>query len=140
MKTQQPSLERPQERRRVHDLLDTSSLEADPESTADERPRAHRGAFTRGRRKNQTLKSHFLHRVEQGSPLCGEQKFMHVRMEALSGMFGNSTTFQTQESQPFVCELAPHPSRALHSHCLFVPTALEDHMEDYSTGVRNHKQ
>ena len=32
-----------------------------------------------------------------------------------------------------VCELAPHPSRALHSHSLFVPTAPEDH----STGVRN---
>ena len=58
---------------------------------------------------------------------------MHVRMEALSGMVGNSTTFQTQESQTIVCEPAPHPSRALHSHSLFVPTALEDH----NTSVRN---
>ena len=32
-----------------------------------------------------------------------------------------------------MCEPAPHPSHALHTHSLFVPTALEDH----NTSIRN---
>ena len=39
--------QRPQERGQAHDVLDTSLFEADPESSADDRRRAHRGAFAR---------------------------------------------------------------------------------------------
>ena len=60
------------------------------------------------------------------------QKFLHVRLEALSGMVGFNTTFPNSSIRTLVCEPAPHPSCALHSHSLFVPSAL-----DHSTGVRN---
>ena len=54
---------------------------------------------------------------------------MHVRMEALSGMVGNCTTFHTDVSRRIFVWDRP----ALRSHSLFVPTALEDH----NRGVRN---
>ena len=120
-KTQQPSLvlcttkvkfsfSWPQERRRAHDLLDTSLLEADPESSAGERPRAHRGACTRARCENSGKDSDC---VESKSSCMCEWRRSLGWLETIHIPNSRDTTI--------VCEPAPHRSCALHSHRLLVP-------------------